>query len=407
MDRTSLEELYSPRSRENSRNVEISENSTKLAELLEKDEPDLENAIRIIEQERDLAYKDIQFRNMGVECSVASYLSSQFPSYSEKMRKIVRDFLEYINHKCPGDEVYKDIGTMIKTNLTLDDTCAESYQLLIDLIAYKPFDKEKATPEQIVEYIINVCIIRIIDETFDFPGVINALTRDTMQFARTVDFESLTHIVENIQKSIKDPKDPKWVKLRKTVGAIVNNTAEHYMNENTRVESNFKRLLFLCLTVIGVIVPLLYYHLKVKPTRDASPLVVFEMKRSAFENATKKNSTLVEETEKPNPLTQSTTTLSPRNTVHRTWTSSIDRHIGNENEIRLISAKHGGLKRFVFFSPNTTQYADSFNGTIPSESFVTPDAQVRWIALKGAQADQTFEKLDGEQYNVVLGAAAA
>ena len=242
--------------------------------------------------------------------------------------------------------------------------------------------------EEIVWNTIKDCLMKFYDMDFNLDSTIQDLTQNTMKYFDQVSLDEFTKVVKSIEDAFEDPNAPEWENFRKIVGMIINKTAEHYIQaaqEIARIDRNFKLNLLWCITIIGAIVPLLYYHLKVKPTHEAyveSPLVVYEMSRQVFEKATAKN----------NPSVQNAT-------VHRRRQSKM---YLIKNQAHLIS-KQGLLKSTVLMDPNLEKFAKKFNGTLEKEKFLSPNGEVRWIVTDKEKVKEIEEKLSDQEYSKVLG----
>ncbi len=398
--------------------IALNDNSKRLAEALVK--LNFDQAESIIHKDYKLALQDLVFEGGLGSLSPARYLVTRYPDCNLQKQKEIRDFILELNNShnklysfsATQNDVFESVKDMIKTSSERDEDFKEKTQSLLDFIIeqeIKPSEssdesdvgvdedkplKEEASMINIVENTIKDCLANFKSKEFDLDDAVTILTRDTMNYAQTVSLDDLTEIVKRIENTIVHPKDKRWEQLRQVVGAIVNKTADHYIEENKQVTSTFHITLWLCLTIIGALVPLFYYFLKVKPTRESSPLVVYEMTKTAFDQITAKPKTVDE--------------MTPRgSTVHREDgnSSAASRRLEKlkEKQPHLISHRtedkpEGHLKRCTFFSKSQSSNVKLFNGSLDDNAFAyrgKVPVNVRCISLKGVQADKFAEKIDG------------
>lgn len=412
----------------------LNENPKLLAEALSK--LDIDTVKSIIHRDHKLALRDLVFPGKQESLSPARYLAKQYPNCDAAQQKKICDLILDMNNLVNSltdlssslkNEIFTSVIEMITKLSERDQQFKNQSKSLLQFIKLQihPRDETKANSDEtevshkehdtkeksktkhlefkvdeeegelitIVRQTIQECLYKFDDETFDRKEALMALTRDTMEYAKAVTFDQLTEIIRKIESTIVDPKDVQWRHLREVVGEIVNQTADHYIEENKEVTATFNKTLWLCLTIIGALVPLIYYFVKVKPTRESSPVVVYEMTRNAFDAITSK------------ALTEEEKTPRGGHTTHRVVESSSSymRRLAklDQEQTRLIShgtedKANGHLKRCTFFSNSDRKIL--FNGGIDQKSFASDgsqfEAEVRTISQKGAQADKFAEKID-------------
>lgn len=385
---------------------------------------DFINAKLIVHRDHKLASQDLVFTGISGSYSPARYLTKRYPDCNLEQQQNIREFILDANNLVNSlttiyeeskDDVFTSVIEMIETFSKKDPEFKAKTKSLSDFIQAQlnPNDESKDASEveegesekeevqeeekeltEIVQATILECLNKFDDADFDREEALTVLTRDTLKYAKAVSIDDLTQIIRDIEKTIVKPKDTRWQHLREVVGEIVNQTADHYIQENQRVTATFKKTLWLCLTIIGALVPLIYYFLKVKPTREANPFVVYEMTRNAFDAITAKD------------VTEEQKTPRGTNTVHRIVekTSAYSRRLDkiHEKQPTLIShhseAKPDGhLKRCTFFSHSDQTRQNLFNGSIEDDEFAYDGnvaVTVRSISLKGHQADRFEEKIE-------------